>query len=201
MEQSSDTIFKASEIFERMKKTGLVPNAVAMVDGLCKDGLTREAMKLFGLMREKGTIPEVVIYTAAVEGFCKLGKFEDAKRIFRKMERNGVVPNAYSYTVLIQGLHRGGRLDDCIGFCSEMVDAGHSPNAATFTGLVSGLCGEKGLEEAESVVRRLRVRGFAVDEKAVREHMERNGPFSRKVWEAIFGKERPRRPSPFQPCG
>ncbi|KAK4408380.1 Pentatricopeptide repeat-containing protein [Sesamum angolense] len=36
----------ADEIFKKMKETGLIPNAVAMLDGLCKDGLVQEAMKL-----------------------------------------------------------------------------------------------------------------------------------------------------------
>jgi len=89
-----------------MKETGLVPNAVAMLDGLCKDGLVQEAMKLFGTMREKGTIPEVVIYTAVVDGFCKAHKFDDAKRVFRKIQSNGITPNAFSYGVLIQGLSK-----------------------------------------------------------------------------------------------
>ncbi|XP_038888881.1 pentatricopeptide repeat-containing protein At4g38150 isoform X2 [Benincasa hispida] len=80
---------EADEIFRKMKETGLIPNAVAMLDGLCKDGLIQEAMKLFALIREKGTIPEVVIYTAVVDGFCKAEKLDEAIRIFRKMQNNG----------------------------------------------------------------------------------------------------------------
>ncbi|CAL9148814.1 unnamed protein product [Musa hybrid cultivar] len=121
----------ADEIFKRMKETGLIPNAVAMLDGLCKDGLIQEAMKLFGSMREKGTMPEVVIYTAAVEGFCKAARFDDAKRIFRKMQKNGIAPNAFSYKVLIHGLCEGKKLDDSVEFCMEMLDAGHSPSVTT----------------------------------------------------------------------
>ncbi|KAG1363296.1 pentatricopeptide repeat-containing protein [Cocos nucifera] len=184
----------ADDIFKKMKETGLIPNAVAMLDGLCKDGLVQEAMKLFGLMREKGTIPEVVIYTAVVEGFCKAAKFDDAKRIFRKMQKNGIMPNAFSYAVLIQGLCKGGKLEDSVEYCMEMLDAGHLPSAATFTGLVDRYCKEKGVEEAGSLVRTLRERGFAMDEKAVREHLDKKGPFSPTVWEAIFGKKNSQRP-------
>ncbi|KAE8695558.1 Pentatricopeptide repeat-containing protein [Hibiscus syriacus] len=126
----------ADEIFKKMKENGLISNAVAMLDGLCKDGLIQEAMKLFGLMREKGTIPEVVIYTAVVDGFCKAHKLDDAKRIFRKMLSKGVVPNVFSYSVLIQGLYKCNHLDDAIVFCLEMLDAGHSLNVITFVGLV-----------------------------------------------------------------
>ncbi|GMN50149.1 hypothetical protein TIFTF001_019310 [Ficus carica] len=179
----------ADEIFKRMKETGLIPNAVAMLDGLCKDGLVQEAMKLFGLMREKGTIPEVVIYTAVVDGFCKAQKLDDAVRIFRKMQSNGIDPNAFSYSVLIQGLCGCKRLDDGVEFCVEMLEAGHSPNVATFVRLVDGLCQEKGVEEAQGVIGKLREKGFLMNEKAVREFLDKKAAFSPSVWEAIFGKK------------
>lgn len=179
----------ADQIFKKMKETGLIPNAVAMLDGLCKNGLVQEAMKLFGLMREKGTIPEVVIYTAVVEGFCKAAKFDDAKRIFRKMQKNNIVPNAFSYFVLIQGLSKGKKIEDAVEFSMEMVEAGHSLNGATFTGLVDVVCKEKGVKEGEDLVRTLREKGYALDEMAIREHLDKKGPFSPMVWEAIFGKK------------
>ncbi|XP_010270624.1 PREDICTED: pentatricopeptide repeat-containing protein At4g38150-like [Nelumbo nucifera] len=179
----------ADEIFRKMKETGLIPNAVAMLDGLCKDGLVQEAMKLFGLMREKGTFPEVVIYTAVVEGFCKAEKLDDAKRIFRKMQNNGISPNAFSYTVFIQGLYKGKRLEDAIDICVEMLEAGHSPNVTTFTGLVDAICRDKGVEEAKSTIERLREKGYFVDEKAIREYLDKKGPFSPLIWEAVFGKK------------
>ncbi|KAE8677864.1 Pentatricopeptide repeat-containing protein [Hibiscus syriacus] len=179
----------ADEIFKKMKENGLIPNAVAMLDGLCKDGLIQEAMKLFRLMREKGTIPEVVVYTAVVDGFCKAHKLDDAKRIFRKMQSKGVVPNAFSYSVLIQGLYICNHLDDAIEFCLEMLDAGHSPNVPTFVGLVEGLCKEKGVEEAEKVIGTLKQKGFLVNDKALRQFLDKKAPFFPLVWEAIFGKK------------
>lgn len=184
----------SDQIFNKMKETGLIPNAVAMLDGLCKDGLIQEAMKLFGLMREKGSLPEVVIYTAVVEGFCKAAKFDDAKRIFRKMQKNEIVPNAFSYSVIIQGLCKGKRLEDAVEFCMEMLDAGHSPNGSTFTGLVDAFCKERGVKEAEELVTSLRKKGFAFDERAIREHLDKKGPYSPMVWEAIFGKKTSQRP-------
>ncbi|GFP99100.1 pentatricopeptide repeat-containing protein at4g38150 [Phtheirospermum japonicum] len=180
----------ADEIFKKMKETGLIPNAVAMLDGLCKDGLVQDAMKLFGLMREKGTIPEVVVYTAVVEGFCKAHKFDDAIRIFKKMQSNGVVPNAFSYQVLIRGLCSGKRLDDACAFTIGMLEAGHSPNLATFTGLVDGYCRERGAEDARKVFDEMRVKGFFVEEKQMREYLDKNGPFLPLVWEAILGKKK-----------
>ncbi|ESW28907.1 hypothetical protein PHAVU_002G027800 [Phaseolus vulgaris] len=184
----------ADEIFKKMKETGLIPNAVAMLDGLCKDGLVQEALKLFALMREKGTIPEIVIYTAVVEGYTKADKADDAKRIFRKMQSSGISPNAFSYTVIVQGLYKCRRLQDAFEFCVEMLEAGHSPNVTTFVSLVDGFCKEKGVEEAKDAVKTLTGKGFAFDEKAVRQFLDKKTPFSPSVWEAIFGKKAPQRP-------
>lgn len=187
----------ADEIFKKMKETGLIPNAVAMLDGLCKDGLVQEAMKLFGLMREKGTIPEVVIYTAVVDGFCKAQKYDDAVRIFRKMQGNGIVPNAFSYGIIIRGLSQGKRLDDALEFCLEMLEAGHSPNVVTFVTLVDGFCKEKSLEDAQNMIKTVRQKGFILDDKAVREYLDKKGPFLPVVWEAILGKKASQRQSIF----
>ncbi|XP_011040849.1 PREDICTED: pentatricopeptide repeat-containing protein At4g38150 [Populus euphratica] len=184
----------AEQIFNKMKETGLIPNAVAMLDGLCKDGLVQEALKLFGTMREKGTIPEVVIYTAVVDGFCKAHKLDDAKRIFRKMQSNGITPNAFSYAVLIQGLSKCNLFDDAIDFCFEMLELGHSPNVTTFVGLIDGLCREKGVEEARTVIGTLRQKGFHVHDKAVRDFLDKNKPLSSSVWDAIFGKKPSHKP-------
>ncbi|KAJ6369117.1 hypothetical protein OIU78_001480 [Salix suchowensis] len=184
----------AEQIFNKMKETGLIPNAVSMLDGLCKDGLVQEALKLFGTMREKGTIPEVVIYTAVVDGFCKAHKLDDAKRVFRKMQSNGITPNAFSYAVLIQGLSKCNLLDEAIDFCFEMLELGHSPNVTTFVGLIDGLCREKGVEEARTVIGTLRQKGFHVHDKAVRDFLDKNKPLSSSVWDAIFGKKPSQKP-------
>ena len=183
----------ADEIFRNMKESGLIPNAVAMLDGLCKDGLVQEAMKLFGLMRERGTIPEVVIYTAVVEGFCKARQLDDAVRIFRKMQSNGISPNAFSYTVLLRGMYKGNRLDSAVDFCVEMLEAGHSPNVATLVDIVNEFCKEKGVEEAKKVIVTLKQKGLFVDDKAVREYLDKKGPQSSLVWEAFFGKKSPQK--------
>ncbi|KAM1044138.1 hypothetical protein ACFX14_035229 [Malus domestica] len=144
---------EADQIFKKMKETGLIPNAVAMLDGLCKR-------------------------RAGPGGHEAFWKFEDAKRIFRKMQSNGIVPNAFSYTVLIQGLYRANNLEDAAEFCSEMLEAGHSPNVATFVGLIDVICKENDMEEAESVIGKLKQKGYLVNEKAVKEFLDKKAPFS-----------------------
>ncbi|KAM3743732.1 hypothetical protein ACB098_07G169400 [Castanea mollissima] len=152
----------AEEIFKKLKETGLIPNAVAMLD--------------------------VVIYTAVVDGFCKAHKFDDAQRVFRKMQNNGISPNAFSYSVLIQGLYQCDQLDIAIDFCVEMLEGGHSPNVQTFVGLVTRLCLKMGVEEARKVITTLTNKGFFVNKKAIKEYMDKKSAHP-LVWEAIFGNQ------------
>jgi pentatricopeptide repeat protein len=73
------------EIFQKMKQTRLIPNVVAMLGGLCKNRLVRDTVELFGLIRKKGAILEVVIYTTVVDAFYKAVKLDDAVRILALM--------------------------------------------------------------------------------------------------------------------
>lgn len=178
------------EIFNKIKETGFKQNAVSMLDALCKDGLTQEAMQLISLMHTKTTIPDLITYTAVVEAFCKAHKFDEATRIFKKMGDNGITPNAFTYTVLIQGLCEGKCYEDAFGLCVEMLEAGYSPNVGVFVDLVNGFCNDKGVEEAGSVVRRMREKGYFVHDEAVRDCLDNKGYFSPLLPEAIFGKRK-----------
>ncbi|KAK4364761.1 hypothetical protein RND71_016119 [Anisodus tanguticus] len=105
-------------------------------------------------MREKGSMPEVVIYTAVVEGFCKAQQFDGA---VRKMQGSDIIPNAFSYGVLIRGICHGKRLENVLEFCMEILEDEHSPNLANlvmFVGLVDGFCEEKSLEEVQNMIKK-----------------------------------------------
>lgn len=188
-EESGESSHDSEEIFKKMKETGLIPNTVAMLDGLCKDGLIKDAMKLFGSMREKGTIPEVVIYTAVMEGFFKAGNYEAAMRIFRKMQNNGITPNAFSYQVAIQGFSKGKKLVESVELCLEMLNTGNSPNVETFVTMVDAICQEKGIDGAQKAIATLREKDLVLDENSVEKYLDRNGPFSVLIRFAIFGRD------------
>lgn len=105
------------------------------------------------------------------------------------MQSNGISPNAFSYIVLVQGLYKSNQLEDAIDFCLEMIEVDHYRNATTFVELIDGLCREKGIEEAQSAIATFREKGYLVNDKAVREYLDKKGSFSPSVWEAIFEKK------------
>ncbi|KAI3523637.1 hypothetical protein L1887_01910 [Cichorium endivia] len=136
-------------VLMKMKETVLIPKTVTMLQCLYNDGLEHDAMKLFDKMRERGTVPEVVIYTSVVEELCKAQQLDEAMKVFKEMQSNNVVANAFSYGVLIQALCKGKRLKDALEFCTEMIEAGHYPDLVTFTSLLDAICAEKSIEEGE----------------------------------------------------
>ncbi|KAG6513092.1 hypothetical protein ZIOFF_023399 [Zingiber officinale] len=105
------------------------------------------------------------------------------------LQNDGIAPNAFSYKVLIQGFCQGKKLEDSVEFCMEMLEAGHQPNVATLIGLVDEFIKEKRMEEADSFVKKLLERGLFLDDKAIREHLNKKGPFSPLILEVFFGKK------------
>lgn len=77
-----------------------------MFDGLSKDGLTHEALQLFSVMKDKGTMPDVVAHTAVIQAYVNAGgtHWKNALRTYQRMLACGVLPNAYTFSVLIKGV-------------------------------------------------------------------------------------------------
>ncbi|KAK3153020.1 hypothetical protein QOZ80_2BG0166610 [Eleusine coracana subsp. coracana] len=76
--------------------------------------------------------------------------------LFSRMARAGAaVPNAYTYGVLVSCCCRAGRVDLALSPLTAVLKAGLTLEAIAFTPLLSGLCGERRVEEAMDVVRRV----------------------------------------------
>ncbi|KAL3633182.1 hypothetical protein CASFOL_022944 [Castilleja foliolosa] len=81
-----------------------LPSSIDCSSGISSGGGVSVGQKLeaaaatFRLMREKGTIPEVVLYTAVVEGFCK--RLDDACVFAIGMLEAGHYPNLGTVTRL-----------------------------------------------------------------------------------------------------
>ncbi|KAL5068921.1 hypothetical protein RYX36_019808 [Vicia faba] len=165
------------EIFHKMRSgDGLLNHAVKMFDALSKQGLTHEALELFGQIKDKGQMPDVVAHTAIIEAYANAGQPKEAHKAYMRMLASGVFPNAYTYTVLIRGLAVNDRfLKDARKYVVEMFEKGMRPNAETYTAV-------KLLEEMKG-------KGFVPDEKAVKEFLgNKKGPVFRTVITILFGK-------------
>lgn len=179
------------EIFHNMRSgDGLLNHAVKMFDALSKEGLTHEALELFGQIKDKGQMPDVVAHTAILEAYVNAGQPKEALKAYMRMLASGVSPNAYTYAVLIRGLAVDVKfLKDAKKYVLEMMDKGRRPNAMTYTAVFEALVREEKLDEAAQLLEQMKAKGFVPDEKAVREiWSNKRGPLFRTVMNILFGK-------------
>ncbi|KAI6684461.1 hypothetical protein NL676_030374 [Syzygium grande] len=178
------------EIFHKMRSEGLNDYAVKMFDALSKDGRTHEALELFGQIKDKGHMPDVVAHTAVIEAYCNAGgQSKEALKVFMRMLASGVAPNAYTYAVLVKGLAGDGRLADVKKYVMEMMGKGMMPVAATYAAVFEAFAKDQKEEEAREFLEAMKGKGFVPDEKGVREVIgSKRGPVFRSVMSILFGK-------------
>ncbi|ONK62991.1 uncharacterized protein A4U43_C07F10260 [Asparagus officinalis] len=164
-----------------MRSEGLTNSAIKMFDALSKDGRTHEAMALFAVIKDKGTMPDVVAHTAVIEAYANVRSFE-------RMLASGVEPNVYTYGVLIKGLARDGRVGEARKFLAEMTGKGMRPNAGVCVEVFEACVREEKVGEGRAILEEMKGRGFAPDEKEVRQLLGKRGKMFRGVMGLIFGK-------------
>ncbi|CAL5208746.1 unnamed protein product [Lathyrus oleraceus] len=179
------------EIFHKMRSgDGLMNHAVKMFDALSKQGLTHEALELFGQIKDKGQMPDVVAHTAIIEAYANAGQPKETHKAYMRMLASGVFPNAYTYAVLIRGLAVNDKfLKDAKKYVVEMFEKGMRPNAETYAAVFEGLVREEKVDEAVQLLEEMKGKGFVPDEKAVKEVLSnKRGPVFRTVINILFGK-------------
>ncbi|XP_030540678.1 pentatricopeptide repeat-containing protein At4g38150-like [Rhodamnia argentea] len=178
------------EIFHKMRAEGLTDYAVKMFDALSKDGRTHEALELFGQIKDKGHMPDVVAHTAVIEAYCNAGgQSKEALKVFMRMLASGVAPNAYTYAVLVKGLAGDGRLADAKKYVMEMMSKGMMPAAATYAAVFEAFAKDQKEEEARELLEAMKGKGFVPDEMGVGEVIaSKRGPVFKSVMSILFGK-------------
>lgn len=171
---------------------GLFNFAVKMFDGLSQDGLTHEALQLFSVINEKGSMPDVVAHTAVVDAYVNAGQAKEGLNTYLRMVNCGIKPNAYTYSVLVKGLALSGDkklLKEAKKIVVEMMGKGVKVNAGTCVAVFEAFVKTGNVEEGKEFFEVLKGKGFVVDEKEVREVLKgKRGPEFRGVMDILFGK-------------
>ncbi|KAG9144653.1 hypothetical protein Leryth_020943 [Lithospermum erythrorhizon] len=180
------------EVFHHIRSDGLFKNAVKMFDGLSKEGLTHEALELFGVIKDKGQMPEVVAHTAVMEAYVNAGQFKEVHKAYLRMLASGVLPNAYTYGVVIKGLMGSG--DEKIvkegrKIVEEMVRRGMKPNAGVCVGVYEGMVRVGKEEEGVEVLEMVKSKGVVPEEDMVMEILKgKRGKVYRDIMSILYGK-------------
>ncbi|KAK1370519.1 Pentatricopeptide repeat-containing protein [Heracleum sosnowskyi] len=171
---------------------GLFNFAAKMFDGLSQDGLTREALQLFSVINEKGSMPDVVAHTAVVDAYVNAGQAKEGLNTYLRMVNCGIKPNAYTYSVLVKGLALSGDkklLKEAKKIVVEMMGKGVKVNAGTCVVVFQAFVKTGNVEEGKEFFEVMKGKGFVADEKEVREVLKgKRGPEFRGVMDILFGK-------------
>ncbi|KAK8700409.1 hypothetical protein V6N13_018806 [Hibiscus sabdariffa] len=105
----------ACKLLGKMLASGLVSSQVTcliLLDGLCKNGKLKEALKIFQVMRNSGLELDIIFYTILIDGLCKSGQIEGAKELFHELSVKGLKPDIYTYTIMINEFCKVGLPDE-----------------------------------------------------------------------------------------
>ncbi|KAL3753259.1 hypothetical protein ACJRO7_000625 [Eucalyptus globulus] len=123
-----------------------------VIDGLCKEGLITEALRLHESMSKKGIKPDVVTYTSLIHGLCNVGQMEDALILLEEMTSGGIQPDIFTYNSLVHCLCSRGQWKDAMVLLEKMMEAGIEPDAVTYTSVIQGVCNSGQLKEAQRLL-------------------------------------------------
>ena len=90
-------------LFKTMIGYGALPNIFtynSVLDALCKEGKTTEALNLVDEMFRRGEKPDVVTYNSLIKGLCRTRQWKEATRLFDEMVCHGILPNFITLKIL-----------------------------------------------------------------------------------------------------
>ncbi|KAF3456598.1 hypothetical protein FNV43_RR01252 [Rhamnella rubrinervis] len=125
---------------------GTLPDVVTyntLLDALCKEGRTAEAINLVEAMTNTDVKFDIFIYNSLVYGLSPSGQWRDATSLLDKMKDQRMLLNAY--TALIDSLCKE---EKAISLFELMIRRGIKPEFITFNSLISGLCKSGELKKA-----------------------------------------------------
>nr|POE92309.1 pentatricopeptide repeat-containing protein [Quercus suber] len=158
----------AIAVYNQMLKLNCHSNVTTysiLIDGLCKNGITKDAFQLFdemtrrgerldeslkllNLKKERGQCPDVITYNALLNGFCKFGRVDEAYGLLETFEKDAYDLGLHGYSCLIDD---AGRVKEALKLFYEMTERNLVPDTYCYNALIKGFCGLGLLDMAQSL--------------------------------------------------
>ncbi|KAG8366571.1 hypothetical protein BUALT_Bualt17G0093800 [Buddleja alternifolia] len=137
-----------------------------LMDGLCKEDRTDDAMVLLDEMQLEGCCPSPATFNVLINGLCKKGDLARAAKLVENMFLKGCTPNEVTYNTLIHGLCLKGKLDKAVTLLDRMLSDNHIPNDVTYGIIINGLVKQGRAVDGVHVLMALEDRGYNANEYA-----------------------------------
>ncbi|GFP82718.1 pentatricopeptide repeat-containing protein at4g30700 [Phtheirospermum japonicum] len=136
---------EALDLFERMRREGIVPDKIAMVNAAnacAKLGMMDKARVVYDYVKMIRFPLDVILGTALIDMHAKCGSIEFALEVFDKMPEKNVI--SWSTMIAAHGYHGEG--PKALNLFHTMLGDGISPNNITFVSVLYA-CSHSGLVE------------------------------------------------------
>ncbi|RZC54500.1 hypothetical protein C5167_013347 [Papaver somniferum] len=156
------------ELFDQMKQSGLLPDAVTystLLSGCMKgkDGYSK-AIQLVQEMNHNGLKMDTVIYGSLLAICASNNRCEDAEAYFQQMKNEGYSPNEFHYSSLLNAYSVEGNHSKADALVKDMKSAGLVPNKVSLTTLLKVYVRGGLFEKARVLLGELETLGYAQDE-------------------------------------
>ncbi|XP_059655922.1 putative pentatricopeptide repeat-containing protein At5g40405 [Cornus florida] len=143
---------KAMEVFWGMREKNVYTWSSAM-GGLAMNGLGKECLELFSLMKKEGAQPNEVTFVSVLRGCSVVGFINEGHRHFDSMIKvYGLEPQLEHYGCMVDLYGRSGHLDEALDFINNMPV---KPHAGAWGALLNACQIYKNKELAELASRKL----------------------------------------------
>ncbi|XP_057815875.1 pentatricopeptide repeat-containing protein At3g24000, mitochondrial-like [Cryptomeria japonica] len=114
------SIEKARELFDKMPLRNVV-SWNAMIAGYAQNGFSKDALKIFELMKYSGTRPDIVSFASVLFACSQAGLVDEGCTYFNHMSNlYCIIPTANHYVCMVDLLARSGYLEDTLNFIIKM---------------------------------------------------------------------------------
>ncbi|KAJ8431226.1 hypothetical protein Cgig2_032997 [Carnegiea gigantea] len=126
---------KAREVFDEMRYKNVVA-WTAIISGYGIHGCGEEAVELYNLMKDYGTLPNEITFVTLLSACAHAGMVNEGREIYESIRRDyGLVPGTAHHVCMVDLLGRAGLLNKAFDFIEEV----KRPGPAIWTAIL-GAC-------------------------------------------------------------
>lgn len=130
-----------------------------MMKGLCSTNRIADGFKLLQMIKNRGVIPNTVIYNTLIHALCRNGKVGRARSLMSEMRE----PSEVTFNIMISAYCGEDNLVQALVMLEKCFSLGPVPDIITLTKVVEVLCSKGRALEAVEVVEMVERKGGIID--------------------------------------